>query len=208
MRHRRRFTTLIAAPAIALVGLVAIDPAAAQADCSPPSIAQAAAMSDAVFVATTLDPVEGTDNTFEVRASDIYKGSPGAFLTVRGGFYEDAAFLKADRQYLFFASKPRGVWVAMGCGATRPISSRVIAQVDRALGPATPLRVPGTPDPATPDSGPTESPTATPDPGPKTSEAAAEDGSDSDTWVWVGAGVLLMAGAGGVAAVRRSRRWT
>lgn len=204
MRHRRRFTTLMAAPAMALVGVVVTGPAAAQADCSPPSIAQAAAVSDAVFVATTLDPVEGTDNTFEVRASDIYKGSPGAFLTVSGGSYEDAAFLKDDRQYLVFASNPKGDWVALGCGATRPISSRVIAQADRALGPATPLRAPAT----TPDSGATESPTATPDSGPKTSEAAAEDGSDSDTWVWVGAGVLLMAGAGGVAAVRRSRRWT
>ncbi|MBA2455902.1 MAG: hypothetical protein H0V48_05125 [Nocardioidaceae bacterium] len=128
---------------VAGVSLAGATPA--QADCEPPSIAQAAAQSDAVFVGTTLNPVEGEVNTFEVRASDIYQGSPGAFLEVTGGLHEDAAFLEADRQYLFFTRTSAGSWTALGCGATQPISSRVIAQTDRVLGQATPLRAPASP---------------------------------------------------------------
>ena len=173
------------------------------ADCEPPTLKEAAADAKAVFVGTTVQQVVGTEDTFEVRASDIYKGSPGAFLDVAASSQiEDGVLLEPERQYLFFVTRDDGSWVAMGCGATRPISSRVIAQADRAFGPATPLRV------ATPDSGPSESPSATPHSrnDSTTLPASAEQDDGSRTWVWVGIGVALLAGAGIAAvALRRGR---
>lgn len=198
-----RIATWLAGSALA-VGLGLTGATSAQGICSPVSIAHAADLSDAVFVGTTLDAVEGQDNTFEVRASDIYQGSPGAFLTVSGGDakggYGD--LLTSDRQYLFFVTRAAGSWRVLGCGTTQPISSQLITQADRALGPATPLRV----APATGDSGPAESP-ATPDPelaDPSTSQAAAED-SGSSAWVWLGGGIAALVCAGLVAAATRRR---
>lgn len=183
-------------------GLGFIGAPSVQADCLVPSTPRAADRSDAVFVGTTLGPVEGEDNTFEVRASDVYKGSPGAFLDVDGADYETGIVLKSHQQYLFFVTKADGSWRVLACGPTQPISSRVIAQTARVLGgPATPLRAP-----ATPGSGPSESPNVTPDTGSAASEPAAADADDSRTWLWVGAGVALLAGAGVVAAATRRRR--
>lgn len=197
-----RIATCLAGSALA-AGVVVTGATSAHGICSQPSIGQAADQSDAVFVGTTLDAVEGRDNTFEVRASDIYQGSPGAFLTVSGGDAEGGYgdLLAADRQYLFFVTRAAGPWRTLGCGTTQPISSQLIAQADRVLGPATPLRV----APATGDSGPAESPSATADPGPNSSQAAAED-SDSSAWVWLGGGIAALVAAGLVAAATRRRR--
>lgn len=175
----------------------------AQADCEPPTLKEAAADANAVFVGTTVQQVAGGD-TFEVRASDIYKGSPGAFLDVTGSSQaEDGVALEPERQYLFFVTRDGRSWVAMGCGATRPISSLVIAQADLALGPATPLRV------ATPNSGPSESLSPSPeadDRNQNASESVADDHNASRAWVWVGIGVALLVGGGIVtAALRRVR---
>lgn len=169
-------------------------------------MSRSARQADAVFVGSVTE-VAG-HNLFEVRASDIYKGSPGAFLTVRTGppnpnvIIEDSVNLQVDKQYLFFLVRRGGDWTAPGCLGTREISSRLIARADRALGPATPLRAP-----ATPESGPSESPSTTAGSGPDTVRSAADDGDDSSTWVWVGGGVALLAGAGVVAAATRWRGW-
>jgi len=207
----RRVAAWLSGVGLVVAGVSLAGATPAQADCEPPSIAQAAAQSDAVFVGTTLNPVEGEENTFEVRASDIYQGSPGAFLEVTGGLHEDAAFLEADRQYLFFTRTSAGSWTALGCGATQPISSRVIAQTDRVLGQATPLRAP-----ASPGSGSTESPSAEETAGESAggsesgtaagAAAQAEDGGGSRVWWWAGAGGVLLAGAGGFAYAGRRQR--
>jgi len=154
----------------------------------------AAAESDAVFVGSTVEAVPLEENTFEVRTSDVYRGSPGGYITVTGGVYEDAVLLQQNRQYLFFVTKSAGSWTALGCDATRPISSRVIAQADRAFGHAIPLRA----APSGGDSGPGESPSATAESGTgsRTAESTEDDGLSS--WMWVGVGIALLAGVAGV----------
>jgi hypothetical protein len=168
----------------------------------PTSVAEDARRADAVFVASVVQDLG--EYVYEVRASDIYKGSPGGFPTVRTATSGIAGGidLRPDRQYILFVTRDGQSWVSPGCSGTVELSARAIGQVERVLGPATPLRVT-----ATPDSGPSESPSATPDSGtgPRTAEPVEEDGLS--TWALVGIGVALLAGTGGVVlATRRERK--
>jgi len=135
--------------------------------------------------------------TYDVRASDIYKGSPGALLRVVTGSNEiaGAVDLRPDTQYVLFVNRSEAgdTWVAEGCSGTTEVSSRVLSAMDRVLGPATPLRV------AAPDAKPDDSPSATPsEPVESAAASSPEADNGSRTWTWVGTGVALLVGAAGV----------
>ncbi len=187
------------------VGLSVVAGPPAQADCAVPSLASAAHRSDAVFVGSVTGMP--APNRFEVRASDVYRGSPGSFLTVvtgpsdPGAGVGEAVELHVDRQYLFFLIRDGRTWSAPGCLPTWPISSALIARADRVLGPATPLRA----APPAPSGSPPGSPVSA-----ASGSAAAAPSSDDaggSWWHWAGGAAALLAAAAGVAvAVRRRPR--
>jgi len=196
-----------AAMAAGVVGsvLLGLSPAAATR-CVTSDLDEDARRADAVFVASVIE--DRGDFRYLVRASDIYKGSPGAFVTVDTGDpgFTGTVDLRPDRQYVLFVdrSDQPGVWEIPVCSGTSEISSRVLSQLDRVLGPATPLRGPAA-------EGDDPSATATADAEATGTEPAAEattaeDADGSRTWLWVGAGAVLLAAAGGVAAATRLRR--
>ncbi|MGH3359123.1 MAG: hypothetical protein ACRDO7_09995 [Nocardioidaceae bacterium] len=102
---------------------------------------------DAVFVGTPVSTEEhGRLRTYEVRVSDVYKGSPGSTTVVSTETQATACgvTLDLDTQYLVVGDQKQthGTVTTSACSGTRPISDGVIADVEQALGPATPYRGP------------------------------------------------------------------
>lgn len=121
---------------------------AAACSCVQVDLPSLAKQHDAVFVATpvSVDEEDGR-RVYEVRVSDVYKGSPGSTTKVTTEASDAACGIELDldEQYLLLgkAAKNGDVRTSV-CSGTRPVSDRVLADVEKALGPATPYR--GAPD--------------------------------------------------------------
>lgn len=122
---------------------------AAACTCVQLDLASLAKQYDAVFVATpvSVDEEDG-QRVYEVRVSDVYKGSPGSTTTVTTAASDATCGIELDmdEQYMILgkAAKNGGDVETNTCSGTRPVSDRTIGEVEKALGPAIPYR--GAPD--------------------------------------------------------------
>jgi hypothetical protein len=171
-------------------------------------------VADTVFVGTALRSAGG--NTYDVRVSDIYKGSPGrAWIVVDGGDLRTDVGLELEprRQYVFYAIDDPGsmMWTVGACGGTTPVTERALAEAESEYGPATPLRGVSGPPPSTDqsgDDGAADDSTAgeeNPSPAADSDDQVASD-DDAALWPWVGGGavVAVIVGAGIVVLRRRA----
>lgn len=148
VRPGRALAALLATLAVVSVTLVAggSSPAAA-CSCAQPDLSTLARQHGVVFVGTPVSVAdEGTNRVYEVRVSDIYKGSVGSTTTVETVDSEAACGidLDLDKQYMIVGGAIKdddGVGTTI-CSGTQPVSDRVLAEVEQELGPATPLRGP------------------------------------------------------------------
>lgn len=144
----RRLLSVLLAPLAVAVGPVIVGPTPAYAcSCIQQDLGSLAKTSAVVFVGTpATEHVDGNVRTYQVRASDVYKGSPSPVTTVQTE--QDGAAcginLELDTQYVIIGSENGDQVSTTICSGTRPVTDRALAEVTDALGPATPYRGPQT----------------------------------------------------------------
>lgn len=146
---RRILVALVAFAATGAGLVVGTGSPAYACTCAQEALGSLAKDAGAVFIGTAEKVrTEGDMRLYTFRVSAVYSGSAAPTTTVRTP--ADSAVcgiaLKLKHQYMVLGEQdqPHGDVATTLCSGTQPISDRVIEEVERSLGPATPYR--GMPD--------------------------------------------------------------
>lgn len=145
---RAALAMLVPIGVVAGVLVVGASTPAYACSCAQLDLPSLAKQHDAVFVGTPVSvDRQGDERAYEVRVSDVYKGSPGPTTTVTTAASGASCGIHLDlnRQYLVVGDQPEphGAVATNLCSGTGEVSDRALADLEKSLGPATPYRGPG-----------------------------------------------------------------